>query len=46
MACRQWQELRKLIHDTTGRDIPIAITEANSASTNVIQGAATPELVL
>ena len=37
------RELRKLIQDTTGRDIPIAITEANSASTNVIQGEATPD---
>ncbi len=43
---QQWvqavQQLRKLIHDKTGRDLPIAITEANSASTSGIQGEATP----
>ena len=37
------QELKRSIHDITGRDIPIAVTEANSASTNGIQGEATPD---
>jgi hypothetical protein len=35
--------LRALIHDTTGRDIPIAFTEVNSDPSNVIQGVASPD---
>jgi hypothetical protein len=35
--------LRNLIHETTGRDIPIAFTEVNSNPSNVIQGMASPD---
>jgi hypothetical protein len=35
--------LRNLIHETTGRDIPVAFTEVNSDPTNVNQGVASPD---
>lgn len=35
--------LRTLIHDTTGRDLPIAVTEINSHWTNATGGEATPD---
>ena len=35
--------LRNLIHATTGRDLPIAVTESNSDSSSVLQGVATPD---
>jgi hypothetical protein len=37
--------LRSLIHDITGRDIPIAITEVNSSPTSAFGGAATPDTI-
>jgi hypothetical protein len=43
----QWtqtiRELRQLIHDSTGRDIPVAVTEANSTPYPLRQGEATPD---
>ena len=35
--------LRNLIHETTGHDLPIAVTETNSNSEAVVQGEATPD---
>ena len=35
--------LRDLIHETTGRDIPIAVTEINSHWSNAFGGKATPD---
>ncbi len=35
--------LRTLIHETTGKDLPIAITETNSNSAHVVQGEASPD---
>jgi hypothetical protein len=35
--------LRGLIHETTGRDIPLAFTEVNSDPSNVISGVASPD---
>jgi hypothetical protein len=35
--------LRNLIHETTGRDIPIAFTEVNSDPSNVVGGVASPD---
>jgi len=40
---RAVHELRNSIRSITGRDLPIVVTEANSASTNVIQGEGTPD---
>ena len=37
------EDLRKLIRDTTGRDIPIAVTEANSTPYTAMLGEATPD---
>ncbi len=37
------QYLRTLIHDITGRDLPIAITEVNSDPSATLQGVATPD---
>jgi len=35
--------LRDMIHQITGRDIPIAFTEVNSDPTNVVGGVASPD---
>ncbi len=35
--------LRNFIHETTGHDLPIAVTETNSNSEAVVQGEATPD---
>ena len=35
--------LRNLIRETTGKDLPIAVTETNSNSAPVVQGEATPD---
>ena len=40
---RTVQYLRGLVHETTGRDLPIAVTEANSNSAPVVQGEASPD---
>jgi hypothetical protein len=40
---RTVQYLRGLIHETTGRDIPIAITEAGANSAPVVQREASPD---
>ena len=39
---RTVQYLRGLVQETTGRDLPIALTEANSNSAPVVQGEASP----
>ena len=36
-------ELRAMIRETTGRDIPIGLTEVNSDSNKSIAGEATPD---
>jgi hypothetical protein len=35
--------LRALVHETTGRDLPVAVTEASSDSSQIAFGAATPD---
>ena len=40
---RTVQYLRGLVHETTGRDLPIAVTEANSNWGPAVQGEATPD---
>jgi hypothetical protein len=46
-ASGEWDQiipyLRQLIVDTTGRDIPIAVTEINSHWSNAVGGEATPD---
>lgn len=46
-ASREWDEiipyLRSLIIETTGEDLPIAVTEVNSHWSNAIGGEATPD---
>jgi alpha-L-arabinofuranosidase len=37
--------LRSLIYETTGRDLPIAITEVNSSPTSAFGGTATPDTI-
>ena len=40
---RTVQYLRGLVQETTGRNLPIAVTEANSNSAPVVQGQASPD---
>jgi len=44
---REWEQiipnLRALIHETTGRDLPIAVTEANSHWSSAYDGEGTPD---